>query len=262
MGAGLWSPLRSGFLCLVFALSYVTAVQAAEVSVAVAANFAAPLKVLAQAFERETGHRVVASVGSTGALYAQVVNGAPFQVFLSADDKTPAHLEAEGRTVTGTRFVYATGRLALWSAKPGFVDDRGRVLQADTHSRLALANPKLAPYGAAALEVLERLGHTARWQPRLVQGENIAQTFQFVASGNAALGFVALSQVMQDGRFTKGSGWVVPATSHSPLKQEAVLLKVATSPSGTTVPPAAQAFMGFLKGEAAKRIIATFGYEP
>lgn len=249
--------------------------QAAEVSVAVAANFAAPLKALAQAFERETSHRVVASVGSTGALYAQVVNGAPFQVLLSADDKTPARLEAEGRAVAGTRFVYATGRLALWSAKPGFVDDQGRVLAGDNQSRLALANPKLAPYGAAALEVLERLGHTARWQPRLVQGENIAQAYQFVASGNAALGFVALSQVMQEGRFTHGSGWVVPAHLHGPLKQEAVLLRAGPARAGgangtaASLPtqgplsgPAPEAFMAFLKGEAAKRIIVAYGYEP
>jgi molybdate transport system substrate-binding protein len=156
----------------------------------------------------------------------------------------------------GSRFVYATGRLAVWSAKPGLVDDQGRVLQTDSQSRLALANPKLAPYGAAALEVLDRMGLAVRWQARLVQGENIAQAYQFVASGNAALGFVALSQVAQGGRFTTGSGWVVPAAWHSPLKQEAVLLK------WDPMNPAPQAFMAFLKGEAARRIIASYGYEP
>lgn len=221
-----------------------------------ASNFAAPLKVLAQAFERETGHRVLPSIGSTGALYAQVVHGAPFHVFLSADDRTPARLESEGRSVAGTRFVYATGRLALWSAQPGLVDPQGQVLARDASARLAVANPKLAPYGVAALEVLERLGQRERWQARLIQGENIAQVHQFVASGNAGLGFVALSQVMQTGVWPSGSGWVVPQNLHTPLRQEAVLLQRGASQ------PAARAFLDFLKSEPARRIIAAYGYEP
>lgn len=229
---------------------------AADISVAVAANFAAPLKALAQVFERDSGHRVLASVGSTGALYAQVVNGAPFHVFLSADDRTPSRLESEGRAVAGTRFVYATGRLALWSAQPGRVDPQGQVLAREPSSRLAVANPKLAPYGAAALEVLERLGQRERWQGRMVQGENIAQVHQFVASGNAGLGFVALSQVMRAGVWTSGSGWVVPQTLHTPLRQEAVLLHKGASQ------PGARAFLDFLKSEPARRIIAEYGHEP
>lgn len=229
--------------------------QAAEVSVAVAANFAAPLKRIAAAFEQHSGHRVLSAVGSTGSLYAQVVHGAPFQVFLSADQKTIVRLEAEGHLAPGTRHTYATGRLALWSAQPRMVDSQGEVLRGTRIQRLAIANPKLAPYGAAALETLDHLGLRAHWQPRIVQGENIAQVQQFIASGNAPLGFVALSQVMLEGRLTGGSVWVVPSSLHTPLKQDAALLKRGVDSA------AARAFMDFLRSEPARAIIRAHGYE-
>lgn len=249
------------------ALGLSAAAHAAEVSVAVASNFSAPLQRLSQAFERATGHRVRAAVGATGALVAQVRHGAPFQVLLLADDRSAALLEADGLAVPGTRFVYATGRLVLWSADAALVDGQGRVLgtpapSASTSSplqlplRLAVANPKTAPYGAAALQTLERLGVTARWKPHLVQGENIAQAHQFVASGNAGLGFVAMSQVMVDGRLAQGSAWVVPAHLHDPLRQEAVLLRKGERE------PAATALLAFLKTDEARAIIQAYGYEP
>ena len=175
---------------------------AAEVQVAVAANFTAPMQKIAAAFEQDTGHRAKLAFGATGKFYAQIRNGAPFEVLLAADDETPAKLEREGAALAGSRFTYAIGRLALWSARPGYVDDQGEVLKRGAFKHLAIANPKLAPYGAAAVETLDRLGLLAALQPKFVQGENIAQTFQFVSTGNAELGFVALSQVMEDGKIS------------------------------------------------------------
>lgn len=239
--------------------------HAAEVTVAVAANFAAPMQPLSQAFERATGHRVRAAVGATGALVAQVRHGAPFHLLLLADDRSAGLLEADGLAVPGTRFVYATGRLVLWSAEAALVDVQGRVLETPRPAaftgtqptlRLAVANPKTAPYGAAALQTLERLGVAARWRPHLVQGENIAQAHQFIASGNAALGFVARSQVMPDGRLIQGSAWLVPAHLHDPLRHEAVLLRRGERD------PAALALLAFLKTEEARAIIRAYGYEP
>ena len=174
----------------------------------------------------------------------------------SADDRTPAKLEAEGLAVPGTRFVYASGRLVLWSADAALVDAQGDVLRTGKGLRLAIANPKTAPYGAAALQALERLGVTARWQPHIVQGENIAQAQQFVATGNAALGLVASSQVMVDGRLARGSTWLVPTHLHDPLRQEAVLLRRGEHDA------AAQALLAFLKTDEARAIIRAYGYEP
>lgn len=228
---------------------------AAEVSVAVAANFTAPMQKIAAAFDADTGHKATLSFGSTGAFYAQIRNGAPFQMLLSADDETPARLEKEGLATAGTRFTYATGRLVLWSAQPGVVDDKGEVLAKGNFERIAVANPKLAPYGAAAVEALTRLKLLDRVQPRLVQGENIAQTYQFVATGNAPLGFVALSQVMVDGRIGKGSGWLVPANLHAPIRQDAVIL------AGGKDNPAATALAAYLKGDKTRAIISSYGYE-
>lgn len=250
--------------CVTLGVYSASCAQAADVTVAVAANFSAPMQRLAQAFEKATGHRVRPAVGATGALYAQIRNGAPFQVLLSADDRTAARLEAEGLAVRDTRFVYAAGRLVLWSADVAQVDSKGDVLRDAGRSsvaaqgprlRLAVANPKTAPYGAAAFQVLERLGVTARWQDHLVQGDNIAQAHQFVATGNAAMGFVAMSQVMVDGRLAQGSAWVVPAHLHDPLRQEAVLLRRGEQE------PAAQALLAFLKTEQARAIIRAYGYE-
>lgn len=228
---------------------------AAEVQVAVAANFTMPMQKIAAAFEADTGHKALLSFGSTGMFYAQIRNGAPFQLLLAADDETPARLEKEGAAVAGTRFTYATGRLVLWSAQPGVVDDKGEVLRKPGTDRIAVANPKLAPYGAATVQALQALGLLASLRPRFVQGENIAQAFQFAASGNAPMGFVALSQVMVDGRITKGSAWVVPAILHAPLRQDAVLLAAGRDNA------AAAALVAYLKGDKARAVIRSFGYE-
>lgn len=228
--------------------------QADDVQVAVAANFTAPMQKIAAAFEKDTGHKAVLAFGATGKFYAQIVNGAPFEVLLAADDATPAKLEAEHRTVPGTRFTYATGKLVLWSAQDGYVDRDGQVLATGHYAHLAIANPRTAPYGAAAVETLTRLNLYDRVRGKLVQGENIAQTHQFVSTGNAPLGFVALSQVYRDGKFTAGSGWIVPANLHAPIRQDAVIL----ARGGAN--PAARALEDYLKSDKAKDIIRSYGY--
>lgn len=246
--------MRLALLCL---LSWfgLTPVRADELLVAVAANFAAPMKQLGAEFERDSGHRLKVSLGASGALYAQVRNGAPFAVLLSADRAIPQRLEAEGLAVPASRFTYARGRLALWSADPLRLDGSDRALREGRFSRLALASPRLAPYGAAASEVLERLGVDLDRDQLLVQGESIGQAYQFVASGNAELGFVALSQVWEAGALRAGSVWIVPAALHAPLDQDAVLLLAGEHQ------PAARAFLDYLRGDAARAVIARFGYE-
>lgn len=228
--------------------------RADQVQVAVAANFTAPMQKIASEFEKDTGHKAQLAFGSTGKFYAQIKNGAPFQVLLSADDKTPARLEKEGLAVSGTRFTYAIGTLVLWSARPGYVDGKGEVLKKGAFQHLALANPKLAPYGAAAVEVLNKLGLNAALEPKFVQGENIAQTFQFVSTGNAELGFVALSQVMKDGKVADGSAWIVPADLHMPIRQDAVILSTGKDNQ------AALALLKYLKEDKARAIIKAYGY--
>jgi molybdate transport system substrate-binding protein len=228
--------------------------HAAEVSVAVAANFTAPMNAIAAEFAHDTGHQARLAFGSTGKFYAQIKNGAPFQVFLAADDETPARLENEKLTVPGSRMTYAIGALALWSTQPGLVDAKGEVLKQGGFHKLALANPKLAPYGKAAVEVLGGLGLLDALTPKFVLGENIAQTWQFVRSGNAELGFVALSQVMKDGRIAEGSAWIVPARLHMPIRQDAVIL---SSGKGNA---AAEALLKYLKGDKARAIIQSYGY--
>jgi molybdate transport system substrate-binding protein len=242
------------FALVSLSLSLCVPARAGEVTVAVAANFTAPMQKIAQAFEQETGHKAVLSFGSTGGFYAQIKNGAPFQVLLAADDETPAKLEKEGFGVSGSRFTYAIGKLVLWSKQVGLVDDKGEVLKAGKFERIAIANPKLAPYGAAAVEAMTKLGVWQALQPKLVQGENIAQTYQFVASENAQVGFVALSQVMSEGKISQGSGWVVPSSLHSPIQQDAILLSKGTDN------PAATALMAFLRGAKAQALIRSFGY--
>jgi molybdate transport system substrate-binding protein len=229
--------------------------RSAEVQVAVAANFAGPMQAIAAEFERDTGHHLALSLGSTGQFYAQIRHGAPFAVLLSADDETPAKLETQGLAVPGSRFTYAIGRLALWSKKTGYVDARGAVLRTGSFEKIAIANPALAPYGAAALEVLHQLGLSERLAPRIVQGSNISQAYQFVASENAPLGFVALSQVMQNGHIAQGSAWLVPAELHSPIRQDAVLLQ-----AGRDQAPA-RALLHYLQSEKARTIIRRYGYE-
>jgi molybdate transport system substrate-binding protein len=229
--------------------------QAGEVTVAVAANFSAPAQKLVAGFATATGHQARLVVGSTGKLYAQVKNGAPFQVFLSADDETPRRMVREGLAVDGSQFTYATGRLVLWSPQTDRVDAQGAMLKQGNFTHLAIADPKLAPYGAAAVEVMGQLGLQAALQPKLVQGESIGQTFQFVSSGNAELGFVALSQVMQDGKIAQGSAWVVPANLHTALKQDAVLLLRGKDEAAAT------AFLAYLRSDAAKALVRGYGYE-
>ena len=226
-----------------------------DVQVAVAANFTAPMQKIAAAFARDTGHRAVLAFGATGKFYAQINNGAPFDILLAADDSTPARLEDEGSGVSGSRFTYAIGSLVLWSAREGYVDPQGRILADGDFRHLALAYPNTAPYGAAALETLDRLGLRERLQPRFVQGENIAQAHQFVASGNAELGFVALSQVTEDGRIARGSAWVVPADQHAAIRQDALLLRHGEGN------PAAQALLDYLRGDTAAALIRAYGYE-
>jgi molybdate transport system substrate-binding protein len=228
---------------------------AAEVQVAVAANFTAPMRRIAASFEQATGHKAQLAFGSTGKFYAQIRNGAPFDVLLAADDETPVRLEKEALAVAGSRFTYSIGQLALWSAKPGYVDAEGTVLRQGAFRHLALANPKLAPYGAAAVETLDKLGLLAALQPKFVQGENIAQTFQFVSTGNAELGFVALSQVVEGGKLKSGSAWVVPSSLHAPIRQDAVLLARGKDN------PAALALLQYLKEDEARAIIKAYGYE-
>lgn len=229
--------------------------HAGEVQVAVAANFAGPMEKLAEQFQKDTGHKAIVASGATGKFYAQIRNGAPFEILLSADDETPARLEAEGQVVARSRFTYAVGRLVLWSAKANYVDANGAVLKTGDFKHLAIANPKTAPYGAAATAVIDKLGLSARLQPRLVQGENIAQAFQFASTGNAELGFVAQAQVWRDGQFTAGSGWIVPAAMHAPIRQDAALLTKGAKN------PAAQALLDYLRTDKAKALIRAYGYE-
>lgn len=236
------------------AAAFLQGARADTVPVAVAANFAAPMQKIAEAFEADTGHKLELSFGASGKFYAQISHGAPFQVLLSADEATPQRLERERKAVPDTRFTYAVGALVLWSPQPGFVDAEGGVLRKGAFRHLAVANPKVAPYGAAAAQVMNRMGLTAALQPRLVQGENIAQTFQFVASGNAQLGFVALSQVMEDGRIGKGSAWQVPASMHDPIRQDAVLLLPGKDRAAAT------ALLQYLRSDKARAIIRAHGY--
>jgi molybdate transport system substrate-binding protein len=244
----------TSLIALGLALAFCSA-RADEVKVAVAANFSAPMQKIAESFEKATGHQVLVSAGSTGKLYAQIRNGAPFQLFLAADDKTPAKLDAEKMTVPGSRFTYAVGKLVLWSARPGFVDARGEILKRGAFKHIAIANPKLAPYGTAAMETMEKLGVLAAIEPKIVQGENISQTHQFITSGNVELGFVALSQVMKNGKLADGSMWVVPGNLHAPIRQDAVLLATGKDR------PAAEALLKYLRGGAAREIIKSFGYD-
>jgi molybdate transport system substrate-binding protein len=230
-------------------------VRAEEVHVAVAANFAGTFQKLTEAFQSDTGHMVLSSVGATGKFYQQIKAGAPFDVLLAADDETPKKLEDEGLAVKGQRFTYAKGKLVLWSAKPEFIDAKGEVLIKGSFERLALADPKLAPYGAASMEAMGKLGLLDKLKPKFVQGESIGQAYQFIATGNAELGFVALSQVAAPGKANTGSWWVLPASLYTPLLQDATLLKQAEGKV------AAKALLAYLKGDKARAIIKAHGYE-
>ncbi len=250
--ASRFAPACLASLIAVFASS---GALADEVQVAVAANFTAPIQAIAADFEKDTGHKLVAAYGATGQFYTQIKNGAPFEVFLAADDTTPEKLEKEGDTVKGSRFTYAVGTLALWSAKEGYVDGKGEVLLKNQYQHLSIANPKAAPYGLAATQVLAKLKLTEATQAKLVEGQNITQAYQFVSTGNAELGFVALSQIYKDGKVSSGSAWVVPADMHDPIKQDAVMLNKGKDN------PAAKALVEYLKGPKAAAVIKSYGYQ-
>ncbi|HEY8068358.1 MAG TPA: molybdate ABC transporter substrate-binding protein [Burkholderiales bacterium] len=236
-------------------LSVTGTAAADEAQIAVAANFAAPVKQIAEKFFQSTAHKVLISIGSTGKFYSQISNGAPFDVFLSADDETPLRMEREKLAITGTRFTYAIGKLVLWSPAANFVDGNGDVLRKEPFKRLAIANPKLAPYGAAAQQTLEKMGIWSALQGKLVLGENIAQTLQFVASSNAELGFVAFSQIQEGGKTPAGSHWLVPQSLYDPIRQDAALLAHGNSNQ------AARLFLEFLRSPQAREIIRTYGYD-
>ena len=228
---------------------------AGEVLVAVAANFTTPMQKIAESFERETGNKVVLSFGATGSFYSQIKNGAPYQILLSADNETPRKLISEGFASANTQFTYATGQLVLWSAKEGYVDPVGQILKTHAFKRLSIANPKLAPYGLAAIETLKKLELLTDLQSKMIYADSIAQAYQWVASENAELGFVARSQVFQDGKISKGSAWIVPSELHTPIQQDAVLLKSAKDQE------VAIALMNYLKGDKIKALIRSFGYD-
>jgi molybdate transport system substrate-binding protein len=225
---------------------------AADAQVAVAANFTEPAKEIAAAFKAKTGHSATLSFGASGQFYTQMAHGAPYEVFLSADAERPKKAEDEGLAVKGTRYTYAFGRLVLYSKTPGLVDAKGAVLKSDRFAKLAIADPAAAPYGAAAIQTMRKLGVYDALAPRIVKGSSITQAYQYVATGNAELGFVALSQVIDE---PGGSRWVVPAADHAPIEQQAVLLKTGEKN------PAARAFVTFLKSPAAIAIIKRYGYE-
>ncbi len=227
---------------------------AEEIQVAVAANFTEPMKKIAAEFEQASGHKVSLSFGATGKFYAQIKAGAPFQILLAADQETPARLEQEGGAVVGSRFTYAIGKLVLWSAKEAIVDANGDVLHRGGFDHIALANPKLAPYGAAAMETMKSLGVADTLAPKFVQGENIAQTYQFISTGNALLGFVAMSQVYEDGKLKGGSAWIVADKLYSPIKQDAVILEKGKDSV------AAKALLAYLRSPQGLRVILAYGY--
>lgn len=246
---------RHLFPSLILSLVLVPPAAAEKATVAVAANFSEVVERLAKDFKAESGHELTFAVGSTGKLYAQIGNGAPFDVFLAADQERPERLEGEGLAVAGSRFTYASGRLALWSPEPGRVDEDGTAtLRQGDFRLLAIANPDLAPYGAAARQALENLELWDGLEGKIVMGETVGQAYALVASGNAELGFVALSYVLSPRNKKPGSRWDVPPGLHAPINQDAVLLSRAAGN------PAARAFLAFLRSAEAKAVIESYGY--
>lgn len=249
-------PLTTPFKTCLVTLAFVTSgAYADNIRVAVASNFTAPAKEIADKFEQDTGNTVELSFGSSGKFYAQLSNGAPFEVFLSADQEKPEALINDDLALADSRFTYAEGQLALWSANPDKVDSEGKILDQDDFNRLALANPKLAPYGLAALQTLETLELVDKTETKWVTGNNISQTFQYVDTSNADIGFVALSQITQGNNITHGSAWIVPAEFYLPIRQDAVLMKSAERNA------TAQAFLDYLKSDQAHQVIQSYGYK-
>lgn len=250
----MFKNMSLGF-CLFFLLTISQSSFAATTLVAVAANFSKPMTEIVSGFEKATGHSANLSFGSTGKFVSQMENGAPFELLLAADEKGPEKLIQDGFAVSGSQFIYAVGKLVLWSATSGYVDNQGKILSSGGFKHLALADPKLAPYGVAAIEVLNGLKLQDKLQPLIVQAESIAQAYQFVSTGNAELGFVALSQVFDNGKVTSGSAWIIPEELHAPIKQTAVLLKKGAEN------PAATALLAYLKSAPALEIIKKYGYD-
>jgi molybdate transport system substrate-binding protein len=235
---------------IALALGAALPAQAAQTNVAVAANFSDAANEIAQAFKAKTGHEAVLSFGSTGQFYTQITQDAPFEVFLAADDERPTKAVEEGFAVPGSQFTYAIGKLVLWSKDPHLVQGEATLKSGD-FTKISIANPEAAPYGAAAVQAMKALGVYDQLAPKIVQGNNITQAFQFVQTGNAELGFVALAQVIDD---KEGSRWEVTDDLYDPIKQDAVLLKKGADNE------AAKAFLEFLQGPEAEAIIARFGY--
>jgi molybdate transport system substrate-binding protein len=228
--------------------------EAKPVHVAVAANFSNSMKSLVTEFEKTSDYQIVLSFGSSGKFYAQIKQGAPYELFFSADQAKPDALQKDGLVIANSRFTYATGRLAVWSARPDFSNEIETNLKKGAFNKLALANPKLAPYGAATLEVLKYLSLLESTQSKWVRGENVAQTYQFVSSGNADLGFISLSQLLGTKKVKQDSYWLVPDYMHHPIKQDVVLLRSAEKSQG------AKAFLDFIHSNKAQKIIAEYGY--
>ena len=247
----MYRPFRLWLLLLLLGVAAESAAD--EIKIAVATNFVGAMNALVERFEATTGHDVLVSSGSTGGHYAQIKNGAPFEAFFAADTERPRLLEAEGLAVPGSRFRYAVGRVALWSPRANYVDADGNVLETGAFRHLAIANPALAPYGAAGRDVLTARALWDRLQPRLAMGQDIGQAYSFVQTGNAELGFVAWAQLKQPGREIAGSYWLVPESLHRPIEQEAVLLRDV---------PAARALLDFMKSAEAREIIRGYGYGP
>ena len=244
---------RMIFLIICLMPLFVAPVVVADtIKVAVASNFIQPIRLIAKQFQKETGHSIVLVSGSSGKHFAQIMNGAPFDIFLSADSRRPQILDDKKRIVSGSRFTYAIGKLVLWSPDQALIDGSEAVLLKGEFSHLAMANPALAPYGKAARQVLQhyKLWNTLR--PRLVRGESISQAFHFVASGNTPLGLVAYSQIKKPEQKILGSYWLIPQDIYQPIYQQAVLL---------TSNKVAKSFVDFIKGDSAQNIIKRFGYE-
>jgi molybdate transport system substrate-binding protein len=246
--------MRRNLVLIFLQITLLISIQAAEVTVAVASNFSLPMRKIVAQFEVDFGHKVRLSFGSTGAFYSQIKNGGPFHLLVAADQETPARLEKEGLGLAGTRFTYAQGRLVLWSRQAGLVDREGEILKAGHFQKLALANPKLAPYGVAAMETLSSMGLTEQLKSKFVQGENISQAYQFVETENAQIGFVAMSQVFFESKLLKGSAWIVPPQLYSPIQQDAILLLAGQKNS------VAIELMRYLKTDKAKSVMSAYGY--
>lgn len=238
------------FLIILLSLSF--QLQAAQIKVAVATNFSSAMSDIISQFEQNTAHTVVLITGSTGKLYAQIHNGAPFDAFFAADTKRPRQLELDNKIQPGSRFTYAIGKIVLWSPDPALIDTEGNVITSSSFRHLAIANPKLAPYGRAAQQVIESKGVWNTLQGKIVRGENIGQTYHFVNSGNAELGFVALSQIKQNTVNQHGSFWLVPAELYEPIEQQAVQL---------TTQPGVADFFQFVKSKASHHILSKYGYD-